>query len=390
MSIKTIILLTGALVCLLLFTTMAPPATDAKEGPMATATIHDTHWYTIQVSSFKKAQEAATEVAILETHGLTAISSYEAVKGKGMWYRVYVGRFGTREEAETTAFRLKAEGIISGYWIKILEDSDVLPISPESDRVERMTAEKDESTGQKGPQVPSDKPVEPPVSLEDQVKAPSPPIRAKSESTNLIEPSDETAGKPIEEASRQIPTYEFESEEENLFSVTLKLGIVSFPRLGKFRVFGPIRTWYLEKEYLSGAIAPSFCLNESLCLEGSLENVINAKFDFWYATLGPKLWLTTSSRDALFNLSPYVRGALAWGDMSWDGLPGSFDSSLGWELGIGLDAITIHSSLKLGLETSYRGIAFDYNVPSGLGVTSRRGKVDFSGFFFSSFLRFGF
>ena len=76
--------------------------------------------------------------------------------------------------------------------------------------------------------------------------------------------------------------------------------------------------------------------------------------------------------------------------MSWDEAPGSFDTGLGWELGTGLDIITIRSNMKLGLETSYRRIKLDYNVPSGPGVTSSQSEIDFSGFSFAGFMSFYF
>lgn len=73
---------------------------------------------TIQVSSFKKSREAEQEVARLKSHGLVAKIKYESVKGKGMWYRVYVGRYKNVREARAVADGLKAQGIISWAWIR--------------------------------------------------------------------------------------------------------------------------------------------------------------------------------------------------------------------------------------------------------------------------------
>lgn len=73
---------------------------------------------TIQVSAFKKSREAKQEVVRLKSHGLDAKMRYESVKGKGMWYRVYVGRYKNAREARTVAEGLKAQGIISWAWVR--------------------------------------------------------------------------------------------------------------------------------------------------------------------------------------------------------------------------------------------------------------------------------
>jgi hypothetical protein len=73
---------------------------------------------TIQVSAFKKGFEAERDVARLKSHGLDAKIKQESVPGKGVWYRVYVGRFNSRSEARAVADGLKAQGIISWAWIK--------------------------------------------------------------------------------------------------------------------------------------------------------------------------------------------------------------------------------------------------------------------------------
>jgi len=388
-SIKTILLLSAAFVCSVFFTTTAAPTADAEEGPASAAAAHNTKWYTIQVGSSREEQDAAKQVAILNTHGLAAMSSYEAVEGKGMWHRVYVGRFRTVKEAEAVASRLKADGIISGYWIKDLKDPDAMPVSSETDKVEQTIAEKDEPPAQDIP-LPSEKPAEPQSIPEDQVKAPPLQIPVQSESTDLIVPSEGNVTSPTQETLNQTTTPELKHEDEKLFSIALKFGSVYFQSLDEFTISGPTINYYFEKEYLTAAIAPSFRLNKSFSLEGSLEKMLNAEFDFSYVTLGPRFRLTASNSKAHFNLSPYIRGALAWGNMSWDDAPGSFDTGLGWELGTGLDVITIRSNMKLGLETSYRSIKFGYNIPSGQGVTSSQSKIDFSGFSFNGFLNYSF
>lgn len=85
---------------------------------------------TIQVSAFKKGHEAEREVARLKSYGLDATIKQESVPGKGMWHRVYVGRFKNPSEARAVADGLKAQGIIDRAWIKLDHPSPLEAIVP--------------------------------------------------------------------------------------------------------------------------------------------------------------------------------------------------------------------------------------------------------------------
>lgn len=84
---------------------------------------------TIQVSAFKELREAQAEVARLKAQGQEAMFQYEAVGNHGMWYRVYVGRFETMEQARAHAQELKKRGIITWSWVKTL--TPAAPAQPE-------------------------------------------------------------------------------------------------------------------------------------------------------------------------------------------------------------------------------------------------------------------
>ena len=47
-------------------------------------------------------------------------------------------------------------------------------------------------------------------------------------------------------------------------------------------------------------------------------------------------------------------------------------------------------NIRIGLETSYRAIKYDYNRPSGNGVTATDSQLDFSGFALSGILIYRF
>jgi hypothetical protein len=72
----------------------------------------------IQVSSFRERREAENEVLRLKAHGTDAMFRYEKVEGKGMWYRVYVGRFEGSRQARAYAQNLKDRGVITWSWVK--------------------------------------------------------------------------------------------------------------------------------------------------------------------------------------------------------------------------------------------------------------------------------
>ncbi len=66
-----------------------PAAASSKEGN-----------YTIQVASFKKQDSANQELEKLLKSQLPAFVKSRDLKEKGVWYRVYVGRFNTKKDAD--------------------------------------------------------------------------------------------------------------------------------------------------------------------------------------------------------------------------------------------------------------------------------------------------
>jgi len=80
---------------------------------------------TIQVSAFRERQEAENEVMRLSASGVDAVIRHEAVAKKGMWYRVYVGRFEKAAQAHAYAETLKDQNIITWSWVKTSSLPDV-------------------------------------------------------------------------------------------------------------------------------------------------------------------------------------------------------------------------------------------------------------------------
>ena len=67
--------------------------------------------FTIQVASLKDSKIADKLVGRLKKGGYSAYRSIGKIPGKGIWYRVRVGSFNSRSEADPTLNRLKKEKI---------------------------------------------------------------------------------------------------------------------------------------------------------------------------------------------------------------------------------------------------------------------------------------
>lgn len=88
-------------------------------------------FYSIQVSAFKQEKNANDDVALFKDKGLDSFSRYEDTGGKGMWHRVYVGRYGTKKEAAEKAKILKDEGFIADFTVRLVKGEPAAP--PEED-----------------------------------------------------------------------------------------------------------------------------------------------------------------------------------------------------------------------------------------------------------------
>ncbi len=66
--------------------------------------------YAIQVAAFKAAGDADKLVAELKKEGFSAYRAIGKVPGQGIWYRVRVGEYSSKAEADDTLSRLKKAG----------------------------------------------------------------------------------------------------------------------------------------------------------------------------------------------------------------------------------------------------------------------------------------
>jgi len=92
----------------------------------------ENRYYSIQLGAFKKLHRAENLINSLKAAGYSAIYSYKSVKDQGRWYRVYLGKYKSRGEAEKWAKELIDKRIISNYYIRALISEAQSPIKSEA------------------------------------------------------------------------------------------------------------------------------------------------------------------------------------------------------------------------------------------------------------------
>jgi cell division septation protein DedD len=73
--------------------------------------------YTLQVGSYPSEDEAKEQVDSLKAHGLNPFLRQAQVKGLGTRYRLFVGGFATRAQAEKTGKRYANQHVIESYLV---------------------------------------------------------------------------------------------------------------------------------------------------------------------------------------------------------------------------------------------------------------------------------
>ncbi len=76
---------------------------------------------TIQVASFNDQAQANERVGRLKSSGVDASVVRAEIPGKGTWYRVRIGRFGTRDEAMSYGSQLRSKNAIQDFIVTSVE-----------------------------------------------------------------------------------------------------------------------------------------------------------------------------------------------------------------------------------------------------------------------------
>ncbi len=102
-------------------TSESKTATSPGDSSPVKTAIHEavsslvTGKYTLQVGSHQNKDEAEEQIHLLEEHGLKPFLRTVDLKKKGQWHRVFVGGFESKEDAEKTGKRFKAENVIVSF-----------------------------------------------------------------------------------------------------------------------------------------------------------------------------------------------------------------------------------------------------------------------------------
>ncbi len=71
--------------------------------------------YTLQVGSYPSVEEAKQQAETLDAQGHKSFLRSAVVKGKGKWYRVFIGGYQSREGADQAGRMLKNKGVVNSY-----------------------------------------------------------------------------------------------------------------------------------------------------------------------------------------------------------------------------------------------------------------------------------
>lgn len=95
-----------------------PPQKIAESKPSSLAVeVTEDGQFTVQISAWRSSINAKREVERFQRAGYNAFVERADIPSKGgLWYRVRVGQFSTRAEAERQARELEVQ-LDTGYWI---------------------------------------------------------------------------------------------------------------------------------------------------------------------------------------------------------------------------------------------------------------------------------
>lgn len=375
------------------------PAQPVKQGKASTAQPAKSkrqqpkgpYITSIQICSFQKQDQAQAEAERLKALGIDAFVRHERVRGKGMWYRVYAGKFNSRRKALDYERELKRKGIIRWSWIKRLPwPSGQAPAAAQPARKQPSAAKPAARADRTPKQTPTRKQTAaapgltrkskpaPQSSAQPAAKKPPPSRAARTPRKKTKRPATEkTTAKSAK----------IESIQPGRLSLGIRTGVLLAGGASDFVITESAgsdtnRYEFESTKPLSG-LSVSVRLNDRWSADSIIEQVVMTNLDMQYMSLGPKMRII--DRGAF---KTYIRAAVVYGNLAWDEAPGEFDSAMGMEAGIGVDLVG--TRFNGGLEASYRSIAFDYTAPSDGSATATDSQIDFSGFVLTGCVRIHF
>lgn len=370
----------------------------------------------VQVASFKELKLSEQELLRLESYGLEPFMHHEPVPGKGLWYRIFVGRFEEMEKATKFAQELKDQGIIRGFWIKRIgiPSDPALPAPTTIEKTDKPAEGIDaEHEKQASPsemiEMPAaviltkKEPAIPPTPIEVLKDKPLPsPTQVEMHKATVPEEDQEAALTKKTELKLKETSPSNDSQEDRLpltarsadkdkevgkFSVGVRSSFFMAPKAEDFLITrstgADSQTWSFQDAIAYFSLVSSYRLNSTFLFEAGMERAFFSSLDLWHLSGGPKVEF-----GKIGMLTPYAKGSLLVGHLEWDEAPGDFDLASGWECGVGISFTK--SDVQIGFEAAYRAIKYGYNLPSEAGVTATDSQLDFSGYAVSATLAYWF
>ena len=372
-------------------------------------------FYSIHVSSCQDANNAIEEVNGLQARGFDAFTRYENVPGKGMWHRVYVGRYASAGAASGVARDLKSRGIVSYTSVQSLGDQVPITSTSPAQRTSQPapaprqtyvapTPAPTTTPGASYPVVaatPTNGTTAPALSgsqpratggqyddlVTSQPKPPAtetpPPAAAQSQAAPPLaggEPGQPEAAPGAAPAPQPEQTYteprrvRVREEPPSSFALGAITGYTFWSNLKNFSVTTSSGT--TQKLSDDGAfffgVQPSFRFDDVWSIEGNISRYFASDVDLWYFGLAGRASLPDADR-----VIPYLKAGVGYGALSTTAISGSFHDGYAWELGLGVE-VPFYEYYSFGLEAMYRSMTFTYDGPSG--STASSDNLDLSGF----------
>ena len=314
--------------------------------------------YALHVSSYKSAGNAEAAVADYRARGLPSFVRYENIPGKGMWHRVYLGRFSSRGEAAEQGRLLKSQGTIDYYSVKSV-DGAMMASNTLAPSTMQKSADAD-------------------IVCEGGVCAARPKEPAATTDYETVQEITTEAVCPataMETAETETVYRNDKKTDEQGFVLAVRPGVTILPNARNFKITknnnGNTEEWDTDtRAAFHLGLAPSYRFNRIFSLEGMVEKPLAGDLDAWFLGLGPKVHYTFDN-----GFSPYFRGGLVYGFLDWRGAPGNFRNAVGWEVGGGVDYN--RDNFVAGVDLKYRGVGFKYSPSSN--TTSNKDYLDLSG-----------
>jgi tetratricopeptide (TPR) repeat protein len=86
-------------------------------------------YYSIHGASYREQEQARLHIISLKKMGYAAFSEKVKIPEKGLWYRVYIGKYGNREAAKKAANTLREKNVINDVHINRVNVSDALAMT---------------------------------------------------------------------------------------------------------------------------------------------------------------------------------------------------------------------------------------------------------------------